>query len=196
MTEKKLAAWEIEFRRRVSEFVMPRHFAHGFVGVPEWDGEDETTDPTYGEVISARMSLRVCGPCSCGQYLDEWVEGITDITSLIVFITEDRPEPTRARDPFRFRKNADDAKEALEDAIDKICRDYGVTVGVTNECCGCSDGRITVYEDDNESVVQILDEPTGKPIPQHCDYPNLECRICNHQNCGFCPDCNPGVNDK
>jgi hypothetical protein len=26
-----------------------------------------------------------------------------------------------------------------------------------------------------------------------CDRPNLECLICNHEACGWCPDCSPGV---
>jgi len=38
-------------------------------------------------------------------------------------------------------------------------------------------------------------ELTGTPRTEDdgCDYPDSPCLVCDHKNCGWCPECSPGV---
>lgn len=61
--------WRDDFRKRLSFYLVPDHFRHGFVGDEIVNiGDDGGSDPTYDNVFDpAHFDFGISGNCPCGE---------------------------------------------------------------------------------------------------------------------------------
>lgn len=83
--------WRNDFRKRLSFYLAPEHFRHGFVGdTIENYGDDGGPDPTYEDVFDpGRYDFGISGKCPCGEKVHITASQPTELFYLFQAITDE-----------------------------------------------------------------------------------------------------------